>query len=209
MQKRSNPCKNVGIRVADMIIILQKSSQTANFAKDLGLEAPSLNQDNKKIENQRMVIQRWQSVLLLITVALMACFTFLSLGQVQAFGYSYNFTTLGFSIEGEPSAGSASGTPVHTWFLFIVSLMSVVIPLINIFMYKNLPLQKRLCLIEILFLLATICIAGWEGYRGIPGYECQWSALAMAPFMALILMVFSWGLINRDHKLIRSADRIR
>ena len=87
--------------------------------------------------------------------------------------------------------------------------MTIIIPFINIFLYKNLPLQKRMCLIEILFLLSTICIAGWEGYRGMPGGECQWTSLAMAPFLALILMVFSWGLINRDHRLIRSADRIR
>ncbi|MCH5214594.1 MAG: DUF4293 domain-containing protein [Muribaculaceae bacterium] len=156
-----------------------------------------------------MVLQRWQTVLLLITVALMACFTFLSLGQVQTLDYSYNFTTIGFSIEGEPSAGSASGMQIYTWFLFIVSLMATIIPFINIFMYRNLPLQKTLCLVEVLFLVSTICIAGWEGYRGIPGYECQWSSLAMAPFLALILMIMSWGLINRDHKLIRSADRIR
>lgn len=156
-----------------------------------------------------MVIQRWQSVLLLITVALMACFTFLSLGQVQTLDYSYNFTTLGFSIEGEPTGGSPSGMEVHTWFLFIVSLMGTILPLINIFLYKNLPLQKNLCLIEILFVVSAICIAGWEGYRGIPGYECQWSSLAMAPFLSLILMIMTWALINKDHKLIRSADRIR
>ena len=156
-----------------------------------------------------MVIQRWQSVMLLITVALMACFTFLSLGQVQTTDNTFNFTTLGFSIMGEPTPGATTGTPIHTWFLFIISLMSLIIPLITIFLYKNLPLQKRMCLIEILFLLSTICIAGWEGYRGCPGGECQWSSLAMAPFLALILMIFSWGLINRDHKLIRSADRIR
>ena len=147
--------------------------------------------------------------MLLITVALMACFTFLSLGQVQTQMFSYNFTTLGFSIEGTPDPGTPGGTPIHTWFLFIVSLMTIIIPFITIFLYKNLPLQKRMCLIEILFLLSTICIAGWEGYRGMPGGECQWTSLAMAPFLALILMVFSWGLINRDHRLIRSADRIR
>lgn len=139
----------------------------------------------------------------------MACFTFLSLGQVQTADYSYNFTTLGFSIEGQPSGSSASGMQVHTWFLFIISLMSVIIPFINIFLYRNLPLQKKMCLIEILFILSAICIAGWEGYKGIPGYECYWSSLALAPFLSLILMIMAWGLINRDHRLIRSADRIR
>lgn len=156
-----------------------------------------------------MIIQRWQSVMLLITVALMTCFSFLSLGQVQTPDYTYNFTCLGFSIEGEPTGNSLHGMQIYTWFLFIIAVMSALIPFIDIFLYKNLPLQKRMCLIEILFILSAICIAGWEGYRGIPGYECQWSSLALAPFLSLILMVMSWGLINRDHRLLKSADRIR
>lgn len=156
-----------------------------------------------------MVIQRWQSVLLLITVALMACFSFLSLGQVQTLDFTYNFNCVGFSIEGQPTDGSPHGFQVYTWFLFIVAVMSAILPFIDIFLYRNLPLQKRICLIEILFIVSAICIAGWEGYRGMPGYEVQWSSLALAPFLALILTVMSWSLINRDHRLIKSVDRIR
>lgn len=156
-----------------------------------------------------MVIQRWQSVLLLITVALMACFSFLSLGQVQTLDYSYNFNCLGFSVEGTPDPGTPGGYRVYTWFLFIIAVMSAILPFINIFLYKNLPLQKRVCLIEILFIVVAICLAGWEGYRGMPGYEVQWSSLAIAPFLALILMIMAWSLINKDHKLLKSVDRIR
>lgn len=147
--------------------------------------------------------------MLLITVALMTCFSFLSLGQVQTPDYTYNFTCLGFSIEGQPTDGSMTGMQVYTWFLFIIAVMGAVIPFINIFMYKNLPLQKSLCLIEILFILSAICIAGWEGYRGIPGYSVSWSSLALAPFLALILMIAAWSLICKDHRLLKSADRIR
>lgn len=147
--------------------------------------------------------------MLLLTVALMACFTFLSLGQIQTPLYSYNYTCLGFSIEGEPTGGAPSGYQAYTWFLFIVSLMATILPFINIFLFRNLPLQKRLCLIEVLFIVSAICIAGWEGYRGMAPYECQWSTLALAPFISLILMVMAWWMIKRDHNLLRSADRIR
>lgn len=156
-----------------------------------------------------MVIQRWQSVMLLLTAALMATFTFLSLGQIQTPAETYNFTCLGFSIEGEPVAGAPSGTQIHTWFLFIVSLMSAILPLINIFLYRNLPLQKRVCLIDIMFIIVAMVIAGWSGYCQIPGYECQWSSLVIAPFLALILMIMAWTLINKDHRLLKSVDRIR
>lgn len=155
-----------------------------------------------------MVIQRWQSVLLIITVALMACFTFLSLGQVNITDYTYNFTCLGFAAEGEMT----QNVPVveqSTWFLFIVSLMSTIIPFINIFLYKNLPLQKRVCLIEVMFIVVTIVLAAYEGYFAYPGTPVSWSTLALAPFLALITTIMSWRLINKDHKLLRSVDRIR
>ena len=154
-----------------------------------------------------MVIQRWQSVMLLVTFALMACFTFLSLGQVQTQDFTDNFTCLGFAAEGEMTAPE---TVVNqsTWFLFILSLMSTILPFINIFLYKNLPLQKRVCVFEIMFLIATIVVAAYEGYCAYP-VAVAWSSLALAPFLALILMIMAWRLINRDHNLLRSVDRIR
>ena len=155
-----------------------------------------------------MVIQRWQSVLLLITVALMACFTFLSLGQVQTTDFTYNFTTIGFAAEGKIDPGVTVENQ-NTWFLFILSLMSTILPLIDIFLYKNLPQQKRICLIEVMFLVATIVLAAYEGYCSFPGTCVSWSTLALAPFLALILMIMAWRLINKDHKLLRSVDRIR
>ena len=78
----------------------------------------------KKLNN--MVIQRWQSVLLLIVAALMGSFTFLSLGQIQMPEESLNFTTLGFEIEGIATDGAQSGFRAHTWIFFIVSLMSAI-----------------------------------------------------------------------------------
>ncbi len=68
-----------------------------------------------------MVIQRWQSVLLLIAVIVMAAFTFMSLGQIQLPEYTLNFTTLGFYIEGEATNGAATGYVANTWLFFIVS----------------------------------------------------------------------------------------
>lgn len=156
-----------------------------------------------------MVIQRWQSVALLLTVALMACFSFLSLGTIQTPDYTFNFSCLGFNALGTGAPIHPEGYPDFTWFLFIVAVMSAILPFITIFMYKNLKLQKQLCLIEIMFILCAICLAGWEGYRGMPGYSCSWSSLALAPFLALIIMVAAWQLINKDHKLLKSVDRIR
>ena len=89
-------------------------------------------QSNKILKH--MVIQRWQSVLLFITVVAMAAFSLLSLGQIQLPDFTLDFTALGFYIEGISTNGSASGYYMYTLPLFIVSIMSAIIPLINIFL---------------------------------------------------------------------------
>lgn len=155
-----------------------------------------------------MVIQRWQSVLLFIAALAMAAFTFMSLGQVQLPEYSLNFTTLGFCIEGETTGGQ-SGFYMQTLPFFIVSLMSAIIPLIDIFIFKNLRLQKTLCLIELLFLFATIAIGAVYGYSTFVGFSVSWSSLVIAPFLAIIAIVMAYTRISSDERLLRSADRLR
>lgn len=156
-----------------------------------------------------MVIQRWQSLLLLVAAVVMACFTFFSLGQIQMPEYSLNFTTLGFEIEGEAAPGAPSGYLLHTWVFFIVSLMSCLLPLLNIFIFKNMKLQKTLCLIEVFFLLAVVAIGCIYGYYYFDGYQVSWSSLIVAPLLAFLADVFAYNRISADLKLLRSVDRIR
>lgn len=156
-----------------------------------------------------MVIQRWQSVLLLIAAVMMGVFTFLSLGQIQLPEYSLNFTTLGFCIEGEATNGAPTGFVAHTWIFFIISLMSCLLPLIDIFLFKNLSLQKCICLIEILFLVVVAAIGGYAGYYTIPEGEISWSTLIIAPLIAFVACVMAYGRISSDQRMLRSVDHIR
>lgn len=156
-----------------------------------------------------MVIQRWQSVLLLIVAVLMACFTFMSIGQVQTPEYSLDFTTLGFQIEGQSTDGAPAGYLLYTWPLFVVSLLSFILPLINIFLYKNLRLQKNVCLIEILILMAVAGSGAAYGYYAIPGYQVSWASLIIAPLLAFVADVMAYNRISQDQRTLRAADRIR
>lgn len=156
-----------------------------------------------------MVIQRWQSVLLLIAAVMMGCFTFFSLGQVQLTDYTLNFTTLGFTIEGESTGNAPTGYLCHTWPFFIVSLLSLLTPLINIFLYRNLKLQKNLCLIEILFLLAVLAAGCAYGYYQFDDAVVSWSSLIIAPLIAFVADVLACNRIEHDRKLLRSVDRLR
>lgn len=156
-----------------------------------------------------MVIQRWQSVFLLLAAVLMGVFTFLSLGQVQLADYSLDFTTLGFSYEGVPTDGAPSGFESHTWYFFAISLTSAILPLINIFCFKNMRLQKNLCLIEIILLVGTACTGAIIGYYHFDTASVSWSSLIIAPLLAFLADVMAYNRICRDQRLLRSADRLR
>lgn len=156
-----------------------------------------------------MVIQRWQSVLLFIVTVMMACFTFMSLGQVQLTDYSLNFTTLGFTYEGIPSQGGETGYYMHTWAFFIVSLLSMVLPLINIFLFKNLKLQKNVCIIEIFLLLALLAIGVVYGYYHFDTTTVSWSSIIIAPLIAFVADLMAYNRISSDQRLLKAADRIR
>lgn len=155
-----------------------------------------------------MVIQRWQSVLLLVACVMMACFSFCSLGQVQTADFTFNFTALGFCSEGTPTDGV---TPVciNTWYFFAVSLLSAIISLIAIFCYRNLDFQRRLCLYGELFVIAASVVGGVLGYTAMTNSTIGWSTVIICPLLALICLIWAYRLIGADRNLIRSVDRFR
>lgn len=156
-----------------------------------------------------MVIQRWQSLLLLCACALMACFTFVSVGQFQTQDFTLNFTTLGISYEGIPTNGAPSGYYEHTWYLFAPSLLSAVLAFIAIFCYKNLPLQKRICLVDVLVVIATCASVAKVGYTPIEGATVSWSWMVCFPVVAIVALIMAYRYIQKDHKLLLSVDRLR
>lgn len=153
-----------------------------------------------------MVIQRWQSVLLLCAVVVMGCFSFMSLGQITTPDFTYNFTALGISAEGNLTGGPMPES-TNTWYFFAVSILSAILPLIAIFTFKQFKLQKNLCLLTMLMLVCVICIGAVIGYAG--DYNVSWTSLVCAPFIALIATIMAYQRICSDHRKIMSADRLR
>ena len=155
-----------------------------------------------------MVIQRWQTVLLFVSVVLMGCFSFASLGQIQTQDITYNFTALGFSPEGQ-ATGAVAPESIGTWYLMAVSLLSALIPLIAIFVLRQERLQKNLCLLSMLLVVCVTGVAAVLGYNTFAGAEIEWSALVCAPFVALIAEVMAYQRICSDYRAIHSSDRLR
>ncbi len=156
-----------------------------------------------------MVLQRWQSVLLLLACVVMAWFSCVTVAQVNTADFTLDFLPLGFRFEGEYDNPQFSGWYVYTWSFFIISVLSALTPLIAIFCYKNLKLQKRLCLLTCLFIVASVAAGALYGYNTIADGVITWNQMAFAPLLAFCATVFAWSLIRSDERRIAAADRIR
>lgn len=155
-----------------------------------------------------MIIQRWQSLLLLMAVAVMACFTFLSLGQFTTTDLTYNFNSLGFHPEGMPTDGSEP-VEIKTWYFFMLSLTTTVILFIDIFLFNNLRLQKRVCLVCMLFIIASAAVAGCLGYACFNKGYMGWSTVAICPFIAIVATILAYNRMSADQRLLRASERLR
>ena len=157
-----------------------------------------------------MVIQRWQSVMLLIAGAMMGIFSFCSLGQIQAAAYTFNVTALGIAREGIATAPDEA-TGISTVILFIVSLLSAILPLVDIFCFRNMPLQKKVALVSALFsaVAGVIAVFTASNFASEFGVFVGWSTFICAPAIALIGDLLAYRLISADQKKLRAADRLR
>lgn len=135
-----------------------------------------------------MVIQRWQSVLLLIS----AIFTALA-------------GILPYAVTAEGADIYASQTPV----LLCVDILVAAVLLIDIFLFRNLRYQMRVTQLA----LALIVILE----TAIAAYTCVWLenasfAIIGGIAMSVLAFVFTYAalrLMRRDYHLLRSADRLR
>ena len=155
-----------------------------------------------------MVIQRWQSVLLFVAAAVMACFTFFPIGTVTTQDYEFNLTSLGFYQQGQPSNGAA---PIveHRWYFFMLSITTIVLLLLDIFLFKNIKLQQKVCLVALLFIIAECCVAGLLGFCAFEGGHVYWHTTIICPLIALFSTIFAYYRMSQDYALLRASDRLR
>lgn len=132
-----------------------------------------------------MVIQRWQSVLLFLAAVMMALFVIFPLGHSASSEEIFVFDNIAYGV---------------------LNAAVALLLLVDIFLYSNLKLQMRVALICMLLQAVSIFIGG--RYYFMSGFE---SSLAGIPLVAisLVLTFFGRRLIDKDRKLLASADRLR
>ena len=126
------------------------------------------------------MIQRIQTIYLLVITALMAVMIFMP----HAFPFRDKMVSL------------------------LLMVLAALLPFVIIFFYKKRRIQVRLCIVEIILLLgvqvcaafSVVCHPGGFSACTIPG---------IFPLVGVLLACLALRAIIRDERLVRSADRIR
>lgn len=146
-----------------------------------------------------MVIQRWQSVWLLVASICVALFCFLPMAVI--------------SIESADPALPASVSnfyPSDNMVVLIVGLLIAALLVINIFLYKNTRRQKMMTIVSIVLIavLASTCFLMIYG-MGSEASTVEWLGSILLLLGAVVFSLLAYRGIRHDENLLRAADRLR
>lgn len=163
------------------------------------------------------MIQRVQTIYLLIVVVLLACL--FGLASVSYATAEQNVVLLASGLHAEPQSAQVSGAIdfASTWPLTALTLLAGVMALLSIFLFKRRMLQIRLCAVNIVLLLGLQVMLPLLGralktaYFGVNADSVmqQWHLPAVFPVVGAILTFLALRAIGRDEALVRSLDRLR
>ena len=142
-----------------------------------------------------MVIQRWQSLLLLVAGILMALFC--------CTPYAIR-TAAETAIEG-PSAIYVKDAPVF----MVLNIVVAALLFIAIFLFKNLKLQMRVTMASILLIAASMVTCGFILWAAEPDAELLWTGGVLLLVFSLVCAISALRFMRKDYKLLRSNDRLR
>ncbi|EGJ71192.1 hypothetical protein Bcop_0985 [Bacteroides coprosuis DSM 18011] len=150
------------------------------------------------------MIQRIQSVYLLLVTVILAVSAFLPLGYFSTDeGMSDAvFKPLGLALE--------DGT-YSTWALFSLLMLGAVLALITIFLFKNRPMQIRISIFNSILIIGYCAALIYFIFKLQNTFDIKffmkWTICL--PIVALILNYLAIRGIGKDEVLVRSYDRIR
>ena len=152
------------------------------------------------------MIQRIQSLYLLVAAALMSLTLFMPIATFVVDGNTYELSAFALS------CGDMSES---TLWMGVMLVMATLLPLVVIFLFKRRTLQVRLCAVEIVLLLGSLVMIGlyyWLTSRlfenlVVEHRQVGWGA--PMPLVSLVLTALASRAIFKDEVLVRSLDRIR
>ena len=153
------------------------------------------------------MLQRIQTVYLLLIVVLTITTLFLPLAVLQAGNDLFSFDASGVStLMGEPEL------IYPTWGLFALTAIIAIVALVTIFLFKRRILQIRLCVFNALLMLGFYGFFAYLAYNFTSSFEGMSLSVRFGlafPFVNLILDYLAIRNIGADEALVRSLDRLR
>lgn len=155
------------------------------------------------------MIQRIQTLYLLIAAVLVGLIIFIPMANYLSSGSEYALTA--FGIVSADSGGSIATLP----YLAVLAAVAALIPFVTIFLFRNRLLQIRLCIVEIVLLAGVVGLQVYYLYHGgsafgaSDAHSTSYSFVNIFPLIALILMWLAVRAIGKDEALVRSLDRLR
>ncbi|MFV0593217.1 MAG: DUF4293 domain-containing protein [Draconibacterium sp.] len=147
------------------------------------------------------MIQRIQSIYLLIAEVLIATLLGLKLADLSVNGEVLEFFAKGIMKAEETIF---NGMPILI-LIGIITVLHVVI----LFIYKKRMLQIRLLIFTIILMLGLFGLFFYFAYAGFDGAKVAFKIPVAFPLVAVILDWLAIRAIGKDEALIRSLDRLR
>lgn len=146
------------------------------------------------------MIQRRQTIFMLLTAIISALLFFMPLASFEADGNVMKFTIFGIQnpIESIPLSTT------YTWPLVVSAVLMTIVPIYTIFRFKKRELQVKLCRLVMLFNVVFIGLV-FLYYKLDVAYF-----IGMAlPLVNIVLEILAVRGIKKDIELLKSVDRLR
>ncbi len=154
------------------------------------------------------MIQRIQTLYLIVIAALMTLTLVMPIATFMGDGYTFNLYAFGLK--------TAQGEVAQpTVYMAVVLILSALLPLVTIFLFKRRLLQIRLLAANIVLLLGSLAFMliyyflSSRLFSELTLHEQSWKITLVFPVISLIFAVLAVRAVFKDEILIRSADRIR
>ncbi len=144
-----------------------------------------------------MQIQRIQTVYIFLAMVAMMIFLIIPYGEVHY-------------LTSDPVVSEKVYT-MYEYGLLIPAAATVVLLIVDIFMYRNLPLQRTVLTISLLLTLCCIAVVCFILFKQAKaeGMDADFTVWDILLPIAVILEILGLGGIKRDIKLLNSYNRLR
>lgn len=156
------------------------------------------------------MIQRVQSIWLVLAVITLVCTFFLPLLTKNADGIEYSIYTSGVRQQIETEIAEQYIAEIAI-LPITLNVAAVLLCLIAIFFFRNRSLQKGIITTGILVIIALLSFWIFTHARAIPGgiENARYGIGTFLPVLAVAFCLLAIRGIRKDEQLLRSADRLR